>query len=325
MVQARRTLVKSAPELWAELSDAEALGRRLEPLGEIRITRLEPQTTVAWEGERARGTVTIEPTGLGTRVTLVAESSQPEPAPAQPPSPAAAEPPSPPEPEPERRFAEPRERPPDVAPTYALPSWPSAAEPEVEPKPEPEPEAEAEAELQPEDAPPEPLTAAALGHGFEVPPAEPPPSRPTGPWSLIQRLTRRRRWDAGPQVPEGAEPVASEPPAAEHAPDPPLDPTPDRSPEPPAAPPPAEPPEPAAEAAEPRLAPVTHPPGPVEELDPVDEPTVVDQRSVFDEPAREDDEAEADVPGLDAEELDGLLAGVLEDLGAAHHRPFSRG
>jgi hypothetical protein len=29
--------------------------------------------------------------------------------------------------------------------------------------------------------------------------------------------------------------------------------------------------------------------------------------------------------GLDAEALDGLLAGVLDDLGAAHHRPFSRG
>jgi hypothetical protein len=28
---------------------------------------------------------------------------------------------------------------------------------------------------------------------------------------------------------------------------------------------------------------------------------------------------------LDAEALDALLAGVLDDLGAAHHRPFSRG
>ncbi len=68
----QRTLVKSPPELWAELSDAETLARHLEDFGEIRITRREPETTVAWEGDRASGTVTIEPTGWGTRVVLTA-------------------------------------------------------------------------------------------------------------------------------------------------------------------------------------------------------------------------------------------------------------
>ena len=40
--------------------------------GEIRITRLEPESAVAWEGERASGTVRLEPSGWGTRVILTA-------------------------------------------------------------------------------------------------------------------------------------------------------------------------------------------------------------------------------------------------------------
>ena len=71
-LQASRTLVKSPPELWAECSDAASLARHLGRFGEIRITRLEPETAVAWEGERARGTVRIEPAGWGTKVILTA-------------------------------------------------------------------------------------------------------------------------------------------------------------------------------------------------------------------------------------------------------------
>jgi hypothetical protein len=70
---ASRTLVKSNPELWAECSDATSLARHLGAFGEIHITKLEPETAVAWEGEDTRGTVTLEPSGWGTRVVLTAE------------------------------------------------------------------------------------------------------------------------------------------------------------------------------------------------------------------------------------------------------------
>src|SRR5258707_11698835 len=78
---ASRPLVKSPPELWTECSNASSLARHLGEFGEIRITRLEPETAVAWEGERVSGTVRIEPSGWGTRVTLTAvepDVSEPE-------------------------------------------------------------------------------------------------------------------------------------------------------------------------------------------------------------------------------------------------------
>jgi hypothetical protein len=72
-LSSKRTLVKSPPELWAEVSDLEALARHLGEFGEIQITRLEPETTVVWEGDRVSGTVRLEPSGWGTKVTLTAE------------------------------------------------------------------------------------------------------------------------------------------------------------------------------------------------------------------------------------------------------------
>jgi hypothetical protein len=100
-IQASRRLVKSPPELWAEVSDAACLARHLGDVGEIAITRLEPETTVAWEGETASGTVALAPAGWGTSVTLTAQPTgeaaeadpEPEPAAAIPePTPAAAAP-----------------------------------------------------------------------------------------------------------------------------------------------------------------------------------------------------------------------------------------
>jgi len=124
--EASRTLVKSPPELWAELSDQVSLaGHLAEPFGEIRITRLEPETAVAWEGERASGTVRIEPSGWGTRVTLTASAVQAE-------SPEAAGQPEPPVPEPEPLPLPP----PDPGPLP--PAAVQAPSPEV-PVPEPEP------------------------------------------------------------------------------------------------------------------------------------------------------------------------------------------
>src|SRR6185436_2418555 len=111
--RAQRTLVKSPPELWAEVSDVEALARHLGEFGEIRITRLDPETTVAWEGDRACGTVALEPAGWGTKVTITAklaeEVAAPEPVAAEPePEPVAVEPePVAPEPEQEPVAAEP--------------------------------------------------------------------------------------------------------------------------------------------------------------------------------------------------------------------------
>jgi hypothetical protein len=68
--EVQRTLVKSPPELWAELSNPTSLARHLGELGEIRITRTEPETTVEWEGENINGVVSIKASGWGTKVTL---------------------------------------------------------------------------------------------------------------------------------------------------------------------------------------------------------------------------------------------------------------
>jgi len=89
-MEAKRTLVKSPPELWAELSDIAALARHLGEFGEIRITRMEPETVVEWEGDLASGSVRLEPSGWGTKVTLTALPvmvDPPEPEPAPPPEP----------------------------------------------------------------------------------------------------------------------------------------------------------------------------------------------------------------------------------------------
>ena len=79
MVQARRTLVKSVPELWAELSDPVALARHLEPFGDVRPVDCDGESLVAWEGEHARGRVVLEPSGWGTTVTLEAAVTAPDP------------------------------------------------------------------------------------------------------------------------------------------------------------------------------------------------------------------------------------------------------
>jgi hypothetical protein len=80
-----RTLVKSPPELWNEVSETQTLAQHLGEFGEISISRLDPEHTVAWEGEHARGTVELEESGWGTKVTLSADlavvEAEPEPEP----------------------------------------------------------------------------------------------------------------------------------------------------------------------------------------------------------------------------------------------------
>ncbi len=98
---AQRRLVKSRPELWAEISDQQSLARRLEAFGEIRITGTDPETTVAWEGTAASGTVEIESAGWGTKVVLTVELAD-TPAAIEPkPEPAAVKVAPAPKPEPE--------------------------------------------------------------------------------------------------------------------------------------------------------------------------------------------------------------------------------
>jgi hypothetical protein len=255
---AHRTLVKSPPELWAEISDVAALARHLGEFGEIRITRLEEESTVAWEGERASGTVELAPSGWGTRVTLTAREMGPEPVAAEP-EPVAAEPEPKPEPEPEPVAAEPE---------------PVVAEPDpvmVEPGPEP---------------------------GAAKPVAEPAPPRA----GLFARLFRRRR--AALAEPE-AEPVAeAEPDAAEPA----------MVAEPVAA-------EPEPDAAEPEMVaePDAAEPEMVAEPGPVAPEPVAEAESVAEpepEPAAEAEPTPDTLPALTS---------ALDSLGAAHHRPFSRG
>jgi hypothetical protein len=68
-VEVSRTLVKSPPELWEELQ-----GERLrETLGAEQVKASEDERLLVWEGENARGTATLEPSGWGTKVILRAE------------------------------------------------------------------------------------------------------------------------------------------------------------------------------------------------------------------------------------------------------------
>lgn len=68
--EVQRTLVKSPPELWTELSNAEGLTRHLGEVGEIRVTKVEPETRVEWEADQVSGVVELEQSGWGTKVTL---------------------------------------------------------------------------------------------------------------------------------------------------------------------------------------------------------------------------------------------------------------
>src|SRR3954470_21726902 len=104
--EVQRTLVKSPPELWAEVSDPDCLAKHLGAFGEIRITRMQPESSVVWEGERASGTVELQAAGWGTKVTLTVEEAAGVVAPAPEPV-VVAEPEPEPEPEPVAVVAEP--------------------------------------------------------------------------------------------------------------------------------------------------------------------------------------------------------------------------
>ena len=242
---AKRTLVKSPPELWEELSEVDRLAKHLGAFGEITITKLEPEHTVAWEGERASGTVSIEPSGWGTKVTLHAELPEPDE--------------QEPEPDPEQAPAEPAAEAPIEEPEVGTQE--SAVEPEAELEAEPEVE----------------------------------PTRRRGFWGWLFR--ERTDSPARAVMAAEAEPVAAEPEPSVPEPSEPEPSEPE-----PSAP---EPLESIADEAEP----------PADEAEPEPEPGPLDA-----EPAQPDGPV-----ALDPERALVILDEALDTLGAAHHRPFSRG
>jgi hypothetical protein len=281
-------LVKSPPELWAEVSEVEGLERHLGEFGEITITRAEPETKVAWEGENASGTVELEPTGWGTKVTITADVAEAE---ADPDSgdesrPHGGQPlavgPDPLEPEPVA--FEPKPDTGEPEPVAGEPE-PVAGEPElvaVEPGPvpvEPDP-----GRLEPEPDP------------FEPEPVPAPRRR-----GFFARWFSRGHRDSAPAP---AHPVRSLRAF-------PVDP---------------EPQLPTWSRGE--LAPQ---PEPEAELEPVVEPvpTDDDDEFEFDFAIRRGDESpeaeEAPREALAPEHAKAVLEAALENLGQAHHRPFSRG
>jgi len=172
---AQKTLVKSPPELWSELSEVESLAKHLGELGEIRITKVEPESTVAWEGEEVSGTVELEQSGWGTKVTF--KATVPEPGPAAVPE-AAEVVPVEPEPIPEPVAVEPEPVEPEPNPEPAEPKgliarWlfrrrqplpePIAPAPEPEPVEAPVVEPEPVAVVPEAPAEPEPALVATTG------------------------------------------------------------------------------------------------------------------------------------------------------------------
>jgi hypothetical protein len=253
--RAQRTLVKSPPELWAEISDVSTLARHLGEFGDIRITRLEAETTVVWEGDRARGTVNLEPSGWGTKVTMTAEAIAVE---AEAEAEAEAEPAE----EADREAVE------EPALDVVVEPEPEAVEAEPEAVVEAEPEAVVEAEPEAVDAQPQPRK-----RGF------------------FARLLGRR-----------AKPAAEPEPVAVPEPEPVLE------------------AEPVAAAPEAIHTPTVAAPEP----EPVEAPVEAAAEPIA-EPELDGEIAAGARAALDAERVEAVLVGVLDDLGSAHHRPFSRG
>ena len=289
-LRVRRTLVKSPPELWAELSEVDGLARHLGEFGEITITRAQPETTVAWEGDSARGIVELEPTGWGTKVTITAQVPEPEPV-----KPEAVEP-EPEEPEPEEPV-EPEE--PDGGPKVLGPD-PDPFDPDPDPF-DPDPD--------PFDPGPE---------AFEPPPGEPEPDgpepRPKRRGALSRWLFRERRTGPEPLTEGDIADLRME--AEAEAELPPVEPEPEL--------PPVD--------AETQLTP--------DEPEPTPEPESHDKRQFvgpdedfeFDFEIRrasiEEQTTSEEEPGpamIDPERAREVLEATLENLGQAHHRPFSRG
>jgi hypothetical protein len=262
--EVQRTLVKSPPELWAELSDPAALARHLGELGEIRIVRTEPESTVEWAAENTTGTVSIKPSGWGTKVTLSVTREVPEQASATEPSPEAEYAPA------ATPDVEAIDAPEPIAAVHAPEPEPTAFETD-----EPEPEATTVPETESEPEPRRGFFARLFGR-----------RRKTEPRASYEQKTAVEAHDAFAAV---RQVLAPETFAAEH---------------------------PFVAAPE------------VRELDP--EPAATAPESTMSEPDTDPEQADdisaellaAEEAGV--EEVTAVLTAVLDRLGAAHHRPFSR-
>jgi hypothetical protein len=273
--EVQRTLVKSPPELWAEISDPESLARHLNEFGEIRITRVHPEQKVEWEADDASGAVVIKPSGWGTKVKLTVTRELVL--------------------EAERELAPDDDARPEI--DVALDAQPTL---------DAQPELDAEAELE-RDVEPQPTTE--VESSFDAEPEPKPPAEPEPRRGFFARVFGRRR-TAPPAIaesnsdeqPDGIAPAEPEPePIAE----PELATDRERT-----------------ERAEPELC-----------RQPVSEPQQEDQATPGDaeppdwaeEQLRSDAAAElASAEEIAAEQVAAVLTGVLDRLGAAHHRPFSR-
>jgi hypothetical protein len=290
--EAKRTLVKSPPELWSELSDPESLARHLDGLEQIRITRVEPETAVEWEADGASGRVRLQPSGFGTKVTLSLSRELP---PAEPVG-AESEPAG--EPTPELGTDDEHEADAELVAEATL--EPPASEPAVIAQSEIEPTETVSDEA---DLDPQPIATESDAIATEPDPVEseptpessdPIPVVETSRQGFFARLFKRPRKS-----------IAS----ADQSIDAPREPEPAALVEPESEPMPVIEPEPAEVTVEiEQIVPL--------ESEPVPEPVHSPARSVT-----------ADLATLEAEiaeQDEAMLTAMLDRLGAAHHRPFSR-
>jgi hypothetical protein len=339
--EVQRTLVKSPPELWAEISDPAALARHLGEFGEIRITRVDPERKVEWEAGDTSGTVVIKPSGWGTKVKLTVTRETPEADAAQADAPpeldaafdadlasepfavaepvADAEPLARPEPTDE---PEPAEEPAPVASAVPMrasfaPATHAGSEFGITPRAEPEPELEAEPE-----------------HELQANPEREPESEAEPRRGFFARLFGRRR--AAPIIDEAIEPTPSEQAIDEPASEPyntlavwapriETEPVEEPEPEPDtlAQSQPREDIEPTLEALERRAGGADPVQGLAEQ--PADEREETSEKQTVAQDETADISAEIKAgKEVAAEQVTAVLTGVLDRLGAAHHRPFSR-
>jgi hypothetical protein len=289
--EVQRTLVKSPPELWAELSDPVALSRHLGELGDIRITRTEPERVVEWQAATTSGTVLIKPSGWGTQVTLSVTAELP-----------AAE--SQAEPE-----GDTKAQPAVVAEAMAVTEPEPIAEQRIaQPEPDPEPESESESESE--------SAATVAEPAADV--AEPAHESRRG---FFARIFRRRasalRTEHERPTDVAAQQGAAESAATVREPqaivEPPATVEPEATVEPPAIVQPPATVQPQSTAQEP----TTH-----------DEPT---SQEPTPEPPQHAPDGGVDLATelraaeeAAVERVTAVLTAALDRLGAAHHRPFSR-